>query len=1126
MNDSLHMYHNARVYEGKEVTPATCLTRNNYSRGGYEFDGWNTQPDGSGVSYGDGAEILDLASGEGEVVTLYAQWKVSRSMLRMDLAGGSYGGSAGPFEVVQDYASSFVMPNNSVVPPQGYRIKFEENGGNPVSDITGTMYFKEWILSYPFMGKFQNNVYFFTAPDGNVDTVTAVYAPAAVKLPEAERKGFSFGGWYYDEAFERPAGKAGDAIVPVRDMTLYAQWVELKLVSRDNHIANMGKGAVDLTWSQPDGKDKIYKVYQSVDEKNWYPVTETGDMRVWDNKEFPYFYTGGEQSFTVTASGKYTLTLKGAQGADYGTHKGGGGGVVSADIWLEKGEVLSLFIGGRNGYQGGGAATVYGNGGGCTRIVSSQKGLLFVAGGGGGASEYSDGGAGGSSAGLTHTETGQSGVSGGGGGYRGGLAGEYIRHNHSESSACYHRHTGDSENGGGCYTVEDKKTKLCSPYRVLLNERKHFYNYDCGCTWRIYYHYVVSCDGTGHNHGSVTNYFIGDHCSNTNMEGMSTVPQPYVVRAYALGCGMREGYNCGYTNGQIIRSGPSYGGSSYANTDYAVNYNMQAGKNQGNGSVTIRPVEVGFLSELSMEGVAAPDLAGPETISANIKMEALGGQKLKILWEEPADNGTEYFHMVQSHMRQLKEPLCRSNITCNILASGVAGYYYLTDYSPDTGVTKSNGTYTKECSAIVEPDVKDPKGTCYFHVAAVDAAGNIGGSAHIPVKYTGAAWPLYTDPLEIETGENVHAAGKGVYFVRSDGVTPFMLRYRAHIDGYCSDYYQINYVIFRSEYNSQSAGDMIYVPSCPIVQDEISIESNQLSFFQEGDSKILRYPYSVLERRNGNRDIIAEQKFLLEPEMSGKKIKVAPGAGADWEGDIVFSESQRDGGNGIVLFADSQAPVINGMEQMRDMSLIDRNQKTVTLKVSASDGLSGIRDFCVTIRNSDNAIEKVYRSEDGDCITVEITETEPVFCGDFSVMAYAVDNVGNETQIEYATTEFALEAKVERMIEPHTPVFKNGESGILTFSVWGYADRVEVEFPQEMTDENPELNRTYSYADAPSYLQKEEIQFMIPLYTPQNGSYEITVRAYKGDKKLEEHPVVGVVQVEGSVLDELRTRLR
>lgn len=45
-------------------------------------------------------------------------------------------------------------------------------------------------------------------------------------------------------------------------MTLYAQWVDLRLQAVDNYEVNDGKGAVDLSWSQSDQNNKTYLVYQ------------------------------------------------------------------------------------------------------------------------------------------------------------------------------------------------------------------------------------------------------------------------------------------------------------------------------------------------------------------------------------------------------------------------------------------------------------------------------------------------------------------------------------------------------------------------------------------------------------------------------------------------------------------------------------------------------------------------------------------------------------------------------------------------------------------------------------------------------------------------------------------------
>ena len=66
----------------------------------------------------------------------------------------------------------------------------------------------------------------------------------------------------------------------------------------------------------------------------------------------------------------------------------------------------------------------------------------------------------------------------------------------------------------------------------------------------------------------------------------------------------------------------------------------------------------------------------------------------------------------------------------------------------------------------------------------------------------------------------------------------------------------------------------------------------------------------------------------------------------------------------------------------------------------------------------------------------------------------------------------------------------------------------------------------FDYSEGGSYVQKERIQFMIPLNAPANESYIITVRAYKGDKQLEEYPSLSTIAVQGSILDNVRTRLR
>ena len=114
-------------------------------------------------------------------------------------------------------------------------------------------------------------------------------------------------------------------------------------------------------------------------------------------------FTGGMQSYTVPVGvTSLTITARGAQGASQtlgGT--GGLGGRVQGVLSVSPGQVLNIFVGGQNGYNGGALGgvngnTVFsgpstgnaGNGGGATDIRIGGVALanrVLVAGGGGGA---------------------------------------------------------------------------------------------------------------------------------------------------------------------------------------------------------------------------------------------------------------------------------------------------------------------------------------------------------------------------------------------------------------------------------------------------------------------------------------------------------------------------------------------------------------------------------------------------------------------------------------------------------------------------------------------------------------------------------------------------------------------
>ena len=146
MAPTKHMYHNADSYNGEAASQTgytdTMLRVSSYVCEGYMFTGWNTKADGSGDSFEDGEEILNLTSEDNGVVRLYAQWKKCESTLVLDAGGGTYQGQA-VYEQKQKSGTSYVVEERYIQPPMGYQVTFQTNGGSTVTAITTTKSFSK-----------------------------------------------------------------------------------------------------------------------------------------------------------------------------------------------------------------------------------------------------------------------------------------------------------------------------------------------------------------------------------------------------------------------------------------------------------------------------------------------------------------------------------------------------------------------------------------------------------------------------------------------------------------------------------------------------------------------------------------------------------------------------------------------------------------------------------------------------------------------------------------------------------------------------------------------------------------------------------------------------------------------
>lgn len=265
----------------------------------------------------------------------------------------------------------------------------------------------------------------------------------------------------------------------------------------------------------------------------------------------------------------------------------------------------------------------------------------------------------------------------------------------------------------------------------------------------------------------------------------------------------------------------------------------------------------------------------------------------------------------------------------------------------------------------------------------------------------------------------------------------------------------------------------------------------------------------------------------------------------------------------ITVKIDYTAPAISGLELIKDLEGLNRadyvNPIEITVKACdvAEDAVSkqsGMKEFTLTVTNHDNGLVRVYSTDPGKASGTEyvgtisedglvaqfkfnILEDDLVFVGDWTVAAYAEDNVRNISTDEGDLSEFTLEAELHSKInaDEFTPegylALKAGEAAILKVTTGGYADVINVDFtdlnnaglkiyrgvsgeiateydPTNMYDYNPdnimEITGAYDYVklgEQPNGRFTVYYQIVLPVELSQteNGEYhEIKITAYKG----------------------------
>ena len=237
--------------DGKEATisqqfnydRSNKLLKNTFTRAGYKFKEWNTNKDGSGTTYIDEQEVINLKDIENSNFELYAQWTKEIYTLSFDANGGI--GS------MKNQSFTFDMPfslNRNTFTKDGYIFK----EWNTKSDGTGTSYTdgqtisaSENITLYAIWKNVTGTiVYNSNYSDNQTKTQTFTFnTDTQLDKNTFTRTGYIFKEWNTKVDGTGTSYTDGQTISASEDITLYAIWKNVTgtIVYNSNYSDNQTK---------------------------------------------------------------------------------------------------------------------------------------------------------------------------------------------------------------------------------------------------------------------------------------------------------------------------------------------------------------------------------------------------------------------------------------------------------------------------------------------------------------------------------------------------------------------------------------------------------------------------------------------------------------------------------------------------------------------------------------------------------------------------------------------------------------------------------------------------------------------------------------------------------------------
>ena len=218
------------------------LTVNAFTLDGFTFAGWSIHEGSSAVEYEDKESVINLTEENNGTITLYAQWiEKGAYKITYELDSGAnntknpnaYKDSSGKIDLYNPTKTGYNF--EGWYTDKDFAVKISAISEDSTGDIT--LYAKWKIETY-------------TITYNNCDGATNANNPASynvesgtITLAEATKTGYTFVGWYTDEACTEANKVTEIAKGYTGNLTLYAQWEANKYTVQFN--ANGGSGTMD-----------------------------------------------------------------------------------------------------------------------------------------------------------------------------------------------------------------------------------------------------------------------------------------------------------------------------------------------------------------------------------------------------------------------------------------------------------------------------------------------------------------------------------------------------------------------------------------------------------------------------------------------------------------------------------------------------------------------------------------------------------------------------------------------------------------------------------------------------------------------------------------------------------------